>query len=371
MSAVTRLESAADELGTVTRILQGALAAGASDVHLRVGVPPIVRIEGQIVPLEHPPLEHSHIDAAARAFADWAHAGRERLSRRQCEFGCNVPEIGRFRVHAYHQKGGRAIVLRHIPDPVPDLATLRIPPVVKQIALEKHGLIAITGATGNGKSTTIAAMLSYMNRKVRRHVVTIEEPIEFVLEDDMSTFSQREVGLDVDSFAEGIAGALREDPDVVFIGELRTPSEFELALNAAETGLLVVCTMHAADSMAAVQRMINMYPTEFRASARDRIASALRAVVAQKLLPVRGGGRERVLVTEVLRSTGTVRDCVRESGRFRSLPQVLDAASHEHGTHTFDAELLKLVRAKVLDVDVARGAARSPKDLVRSLTITR
>ncbi|MEM9070788.1 MAG: PilT/PilU family type 4a pilus ATPase [Myxococcota bacterium] len=371
MSAVAVLDTSQEELTTILRILQGALASKASDIHLRVGVPPVVRIEGAIVPLDHPPLDHAQLDAAARAFANWSHADRQRLSERQCEFGCDVPDVGRFRVHLYRQRGARAAVLRHIPTPLPELAALRIPPVLKQIALSKSGLIAVTGATGNGKSTTIGAMLSYMNRKVRRHVVTIEEPIEFVFEDQMCTFSQREVGFDVASFSEGIVGALREDPDVIFIGELRTPEEFELALHAAETGLLVVCTMHAGDVMAAVQRMINMYPSDFRASVRDRLASALRAVIAQKLLPIRGGGRERVLVTELLRATGTVRDCVREAGRFRSIPQVLDSGAHEHGTHTFDAELLKLVRAKVLDLDVARGAARSPKDLVRSLTLTR
>ena len=371
MSVVESLDAMRGEVDVVVRILKGALASGASDVHLRVGVAPVVRIEGQIVPLEHPPLEHAVIDAAARAFADWSGAGRERLSARQCEFGCVIPEVGRFRVHIYRQRGGRAIVLRNIPQPVPEMSALRLPPVLKQIALEKHGLVAITGATGNGKSTTIAAMLDYMNKKVRRHIVTIEEPVEFMMHDELCTFSQREVGLDVDSFADGIKASLREDPDVVFLGELRTHTEFELALTAAEMGLLVVCTMHAPDSMMAVQRMINMYPTDFRASARDRVAGALRAVVAQKLLAVRGGGRERVMVTEVLRATGTIRECIRETGRFRSIPQVLDAGSHEHGTHTFDAQLLKMVRAKLIDVDVARAAARSPKDLVRSLTLTR
>ncbi len=369
--SVAALDSRHNELDVIVRILQGAIASGASDIHLRVGIAPVVRIEGEVIPLEHAILDHSTVEAAARGLGELAGVSRTRLSRKQVEFGCNVPEVGRFRVHVYRQRGSRAVVLRTIPSPIPEPSALRLPPVVKQIALSRHGLIAVTGATGNGKSTTIAAMLSYMNEKVRRHVVTIEDPIEFVFEDRMCTFSQREVGLDVDGFAHGMTGALREDPDVVFMGEVRTSSEFDSALAAAETGLLVIATMHSPDAVTTVQRMMNMYPQEFRASARDRIATTLKAVVGQKLLPVRGGARERVLVTEVLRSTGTVRDCIRDPGRFRSLPQVLDAGTHEYGTHTFDAQLLKMVRGKVIDVDVARGHARSPKDLVRALTITR
>jgi len=360
-----------DDEAVLVRVLRGAVAARASDVHLRVGVPPIVRLAGELVPFEHPPLALHQVEGIARILCERGGLSRERAAQRQVELSLDLEGAGRFRVHLYRQRGSRAVVLRHIPTPIPDLASLRLPPATKPIVAERSGLVVITGATGNGKSTTIASMLQHLNQTTRRHVVTLEEPIEFLLEDEHCTFSQREVGVDVASISEGITSALREDPDVILVGEARTSEELDLALSAAETGVLVIVTMHASDTLEAIQRIVHSYPSDFRSVARDRIASTLVAVVAQKLLPVRGGERERVLVTEVLRTFGMVRECIREPARFRTLPQVLDQATSEHGTHSFDAMLLQLVRSRVIDVEVARGAARNPKDIVRALTISR
>ncbi|MDH5491591.1 MAG: PilT/PilU family type 4a pilus ATPase [Myxococcales bacterium] len=358
----------AESLEVSLRILKGALAAGASDVHLRAGVPPMVRILGDLLPLEHPELHRSTIEATVAGLMAWA--GVPRMVGKQTEFSCDVPDIGRFRTHVYRQRGTLAAVLRHIPSEIPDFAALRLPPVIKQISLERQGLVVITGATGNGKSTTIGAMLEFMNRQITKHIVTLEEPIEFVFQDAECSFSQREVGRDVESFREGLVGALREDPDVIFVGEVREPDEFEVALSAAEAGHLVLCTFHSSDAQAAITRMIHMYPESFRSTARERIAAALTAVVAQKLI-VQQGGRERVLATEIVRRTPIVQECIRDPSRYRGLHAALEAGAAEYGTHGFDHQLLRLVRSRLISLDSAKAAARSPKDLVRALKLDR
>lgn len=357
-------------LETGLRIFKGAVAAKASDVHLRVGAPPLVRISGELCPFEHPPLSPEQIDATVSALMGWGGVPADSRSDKQLEFSCEVPDVGRFRVHTYRQRGGPACVVRHIPTPIPEFADLRVPAVIKRIALENRGFVLVTGATGNGKSTTIAAVLQYINRKTSKHIVTIEEPIEFVFDDDRASFSQREIGRDVDSMADGLRGALREDPDVIFIGEIRSPDEFEIALNAAEAGHLIVSTFHSTDSSSTVARMINMYPQDYRDSARQRIADSLTAIVSQRLVPQRGG-TDRILVTEVLRKTPTVQDCIRDASRFRALPAALDAATHEYGTHSLDNQLLSMLKDGLIALDTAKAAARSPKDLIRSLKLNR
>ncbi len=364
-------EISSEDETTLIRILRGAVAARASDVHLRVDASPIVRLAGDILPLEHPPLTAKQAASFSRILTERAGISPERASRDQLEFSVELEGAGRFRVHLYRQRGSHAAVMRHIPSTVPDLAALRLPPVVKPIVAERAGLVVVTGATGNGKSTSIASMLQHLNQTARRHVVTLEEPIEFLFRDDRCTFSQREIGVDVATMADGIAGALREDPDVLFVGEARTSEELDLVLSAAETGVLVFVTMHATDSLEAIQRIIHSYPSDFRAAARDRIASTLVAIIAQKLLPLRGSERDRMLVTEVLRTFGMVRECIREVGRFRTLPQVLNQGASEHGTHSFDAQLVQLVRNHVIELDVARGAARNPKEIGRAVTVSR
>lgn len=354
------------QVTALLRILQGAIKARASDVHLRADQPPLVRIDGELLALDHPKLDNSFVLNSLQALGSWADLQPQQIGARQVEFSVEVPRASRFRVHAYRQRRSQALVLRWIPSPIPEFADLRLPAVLKPIALEQRGLVVVSGATGNGKSTTIAAMLQYMNKQVARHIVTLEHPIEFLFEGDLCSFSQREIGVDVDSFEVGLTASLREDPDVIFVGEVRTPEAFEVALSAAEAGHLVVTTLHSTDVMSAIMRMIHFYPAERQNAARQRIAEATAAVVAQRLLPTRGG-QGRVAITEVLRKTPTVTECIREASRFRGLPQALDSDFHEYGTHSLDTVLLKLVRGGVIDAEVARGAARSPKDLVRQL----
>ena len=205
-----------------------------------------------------------------------------------------------------------------------------------------------------------------MNQERSKHIVTIENPIEYLFEEYRSTFSQREVGRDVDGIREGLVGALREDPDWIFVGEIRTPEEFDIALSAAEAGHVVLSTLHAQDSARAISRMIHFYPEGHRDTVRQRLADALASVISQRLVQ-RRGAKERILATEVLMRSPTVQDCIRDPNRFRGLAQALESGTSEYGTHTFDQQLIQMVRDGLIDENTARAAASSPNDLVRAL----
>jgi twitching motility protein PilT len=357
-------------LEAALRILRGAVAAKASDVHLKAGAVPRVRIRTQVVPLEHPPLSNDLVFTLLQSLAAVAGVEPGRWHGKQVDYSCEVPELGRFRVHAYRQSGQWAGVLRHIKKTIPEFSALRLPAVVKRIAALERGLVVVCGATGNGKSTTIASLLEYINQKLPKHIVTIEDPIEFVFQDNVASFSQREVGRDVDSMAQGLEGALREDPDVLFVGETRTQAEFEVALNAAESGRLVITTFHSSDVERSITRMISMYPQERQDQARNRLADIMMAVIAQKLLPQKGGN-DLILVTEVLTRSPTVVDCLRDATRLRGLTAALEKGTNEYGSHSFDQVLMGLVRDGVVAVETAKAHVHSSNDFVRALNLTR
>lgn len=368
MGATSIREREAPNLSTqaLVRILRGSLAAGASDLHLRADHAPVVRMQGELHPLEHPPLSASFIEGARDHLAGWAGTPAEKLAQKQGDFACEVPGVGRFRVHFYRQMGSAALVLRAIPTPVPSFSDLRVPPVVKRLVDLPRGLVLITGATGNGKSTTIASLLSLINEERTKHIVTIENPIEFPFHERRSTFSQREVGRDVDDVESGLIGALREDPDWIFVGEIRTQAELEIALSAGEAGHVVLSTFHSQDAVRTIHRMIGLFATSYRDAARERIADVLAGVISQRLVP-RRGSRDRVLATEVLLRAPTIQDCIREPSRIRGLHQALEAGTSEYGTHTFDQTLVSMVRDGLITPDTARAAATRPTDLVRAL----
>lgn len=351
----------------VLRILRGAVAAGASDIHLKVNGSPRVRIHGKLCPLDHPPLEEEAVQTAVGALASVARVPVERLSGKQVDFSCALPEVGRFRVHAYRQGGAVAVALRHIPAKVPDFVSLRIPPVVKRIVAEDRGLVMVTGATASGKSTTIAAMLEYIGQKLPRQVVTIEDPIEHIFEDGVASFVQREVGRDVDSYEQGLAGVLREDPDVVYVGAIRSPMEFDIALNAAESGRLVLSTSHAADTDRAISHMLSFYPRDYRDGVRHRLADVLVGILSQRLVP-KSQASEKILVTEVLTRAPAVTECVRDPSRQKSLATALESATSEYGCHSFEQTLRTLVKDKHISLDTAKANARNATDFARSLS---
>lgn len=357
-------------LEAALRILRGAVAAKASDVHLKAACAPRVRIRGQVIPLEHPPLSPELVSTLLQSLAGVAGVDPVRWQNKQVDFSCEVPDLGRFRVHAYRQNGHWAGVLRYVRKSIPDLGALRLPAVVKRIAQAERGLIMVTGATGNGKSTTIASLLEHINQKLPKHIVTLEDPIEYVFQDNIASFSQREVGRDVDSIQQGLEGALREDPDVLFVGECRTLSEFEVALHAAESGRLVITTFHATDVERALARVIAMFPNERQDQARNRLADVLQAVISQKLLPHKGSN-DLILCTEVLTRSPTVIDCIRDAQRLRAITAALEKGTNEYGSHSFDQIMMGLVRDGVLALETAKAHVHSANDFVRAMNLSR
>jgi len=368
---MTRTLDAVDRVDmALRRILKGSLHAGASDVHLRARKPPMVRLEGQLHRLEHPDLDADQVAHMTALLAAWAGVDEARLARRQCDFACEVGSVGRFRVHAYRESSCAALALRAIPNPIPDFATLRIPPVVKTLAGLQRGLILVGGATGNGKSTTVASLLERVNHEHPRHVVTVESPVEFLFEERQATFSLREIGRDVDDTESGLLGALREDPDWIFVSEIRTASELELALGAAAAGHVVISTLHASDATRAIHRMIHLYPEGRRDAVRHRLADSLASIICQRLV-VRRGSPERILAAEVLMRSPTVSDCIRHENRLKGLSKALEVGASEYGTQTFDQQLLRYVRDGVIELDTARAAATNPNDLARAVSLRR
>jgi twitching motility protein PilT len=355
-------------LEAALRILRGAVAAKASDVHVKANAPPHVRIRNQVVPLEHPPLSAEFVNTMVQALATFAGVQPHRMAEKQYDFSCEIPDLGRFRVHAYKQLGSLAATLRFIRKQVPDFNSLRLPPVIKRIAALERGLILVTGATGNGKSTTIASILDFINQKLPKHIVTLEDPIEFVFADNIGSFSQREIGRDVDTMQQGLEGMLREDPDVLMVGETRSLEEFEIVMNAAESGRLVLTTFHSSDAERSVSRMINMYPPHHQDQARSRIADTLSAVISQKLIPTKGGG-DLMLITEILTRSPTVVDCIRDPARLRALTAALEKGTNEYGSHSFDQILMTLVRDGIVSLDTAKAHVHSANDFVRTLNL--
>jgi twitching motility protein PilT len=370
MDAGQDLESRQRNLEAALRILRGAVAAKASDVHLKAGCVPRVRIRGQVVPLEHPPLTSDLVVTLLQSLAMLAGVEPARWQGKQIDYSCEVQELGRFRVHAYRQNGNWAGVLRHVRKFIPDLAQLRLPPVVKRIAHLDRGLVLVTGATGNGKSTTIASILDHVNQKLPKHIVTLEDPIEYVFTDNIASFSQREIGRDVESIQQGLEGALREDPDVLFVGETRNLAEFEVAMHAAESGRLVITTFHSSDVERALSRVISMFPNDRQDQARNRLADTLCGIISQRLVPQKGT-TDLILITEILTRSPTVVDCIRDPARMRAITAALEKGTNEHGSHSFDQVLTGLVRDGVVTLETAKAHVHSANDFVRALNLSR
>jgi twitching motility protein PilT len=360
----------ADNGELVLRILRAANTLAASDVHLRSGAPPLVRLDGDLRPLKHAPLNDHQVERAVSTLAGSAGVPPEKLTGMQADFSFKLPDGSRFRGHMYRQAGTPALVLRRIQSPIPDFASLRLPPIVKRVALADRGLVLVVGATGNGKSTTIASMMEFVNQNACKHIVTLEDPVEYVFQDHLSSFSQREVGRDVLSYDQGLLGVLREDPDIVFLGEIRTPEALEVAMNAAESGRLVLSTTHSQDTARTIARLVNMVPNDFRESLRSRLADVIVGIVAQRLI-ARKNSKSRILCTEVLTASPTVRDCIRDQTRFRGLTAALEAGTNEYGSHSFDQMLVAMVRDGLITPETAQASATNPADLVRNLKIMR
>jgi twitching motility protein PilT len=331
-----------------------------SDLHVKVGSPPMARIAGELQRLpDTEPLTRVDTErAVAEMLSDPARA-KELAAEGEVDFAFAVPGLARFRVNAFRQRGSISIVCRRIPYGVTTIEQLGLPQAVRDMAEEARGIVLVTGTTGSGKSTTLAAMVDHVNTTAQRHIVTIEDPIEFLHSDKRSVINQREVGSDTGSFGRALRRVLRQDPDIILIGEMRDEETVRTALSAAETGHLVLSTLHTADATETINRVIDFFPPHQHRQVRAMLAATLRGVVSQRLVPAIAGGR--VAALELLRTTGRVRDAIIDPEGTGTLPTIIAEGTY-YGMQTFDQALFAHVQAGRVTRDDALAMASSPQD---------
>jgi twitching motility protein PilT len=349
---------------TIDDLLSSAAALGASDLHLKAGRPPMVRVEGEILPLGDGDLTESdvegllwsilpdrlHTEFKERHEADFAH-GREEQGRQAGQ---------RFRINAFRQQGRVSIAARILQSANSDFAALGLPPVIETIIEELRGLVLVTGPTGAGKSTTLAAMIDAINATRAANIITVEDPIEFLHTDKQSMIHQREVGVDTSGFAEAMRRVLRQDPDVILIGEMRDMETIDAALKAAETGHLVLSTLHTLDAAETINRILDFFPPEHQRQVRQLLAGSLRAIISQRLVPTVGG--KRLPAVEVLINTERIAERIADADTTHEIPEVM-ASSGYYGMETFDQSILRLVASGAVTLEVGMRHATNAPDL--------
>ncbi len=341
--------------------LRFMVGRGGSDLHLKVPSPPMARIHGELQPIEGTAaLTPEDTRAALEYICRDPDLLEEFAEVGEADFSYEVEGLARFRVNAFKQRGYVSIVLRTIPAQAKSIAELGLPPVIQKLAEEPRGIILLTGTTGSGKSTTLAAMIDHINETRARHIVTLEDPIEYLHRDKQSIINQREVGHDTESFARAMRRVLRQDPDVILIGEMRDEETVRTALSAAETGHLVLSTLHTLDASETINRIVDFFPPHLQHQARVMLSTTLRGVVSQRLVQ-RAEGGARVAACEVMVVTGRVQDLILNPDETGRITEVISEGEY-YGMQTFDQSLLKLVTAGAIDEETALEAASSPHD---------
>jgi twitching motility protein PilT len=348
--------------GDLTDLLRRALRSGASDVILTAGAPPAFRINGQVVSVGGPPLTDEGSRRLVYGVLRDAQVARFEAEL-ELDFAFSLDGRHRFRGNAFLQRGSVGAVFRLVPDSVPEIESLNLPAVVEEFALAPQGLVLVTGPAGHGKSTTQAAMIHRINSRRRAHVITVEDPIEFVHANLLSVVEQREVGQDTKSFAEALRHVLREAPDVILVGEMRDPESIACALSSAETGHLVLATLHTNDSVQAVDRIVDPFPPAQQGQIRSQVSMALLGVISQRLLP-RADGKGRIPAVEILRNTTGVSHLIRE-GKTPQIYAIMETHAKD-GMRTMDAALKDLYLRGAVTYDEAAGRMRNPKMLDRA-----
>jgi len=345
------------------KILETALNAQASDVHLKPDGPVVLRVSGLLVPLTDDFLfDGELVDIANAILPD--HLVDRFNSDKEADFSYIEPEVGRYRVNMFMQRGRLSLVMRHVKEIIPTVEELNIPEIVKEIALSHRGIVLAAGSTGCGKSTTLAAMLQYLNQSDRRRVITIEDPIEYLFHDELCIISQREVGLDTLSFRAALTRVLRQDPDVIMIGEMRDAESFMAALNAADTGHLVLSTLHTTTASQSIGRILDFFPNEERDQIRMQLAGCLQAVICQRLVPA-ASGQGVYPAVEIMVNTPTVRKLLEEN-LVEKLPAAIETGN-EDGMQTFNQALLKLIQQRKVTEEAGLARATSPEQLRMNL----
>jgi twitching motility protein PilT len=345
----------------LNEILKVAIKGGASDIHLKAGLPPMFRVDGALVPLKNGDRIMPD-EIQAMAFSIMNPVQKERFEEhREADLAYGIPGLGRFRVNVFQQRGTVGIVFRVIPFGVKTAQQLFLPKVVERISQENRGLVLVTGTTGSGKSTTLAAMIEQINSERTSHIMTIEDPIEFLIRDRRSIVNQREIGVDTHSFSNALRAALRQDPDVILVGEMRDFETIETALTAAETGHLVMSTLHTLDATETINRIISVFPPYQQKQVRLQLAMILKAVISQRLVP-RADGKGRVPALEVLVSTALTRELIGDKDRTKELPDAISKGFSTYGMQTFDQSLMSLVKQGLVTYEEALKNVSNPDD---------
>ncbi len=351
------------------KLLAHGVKSGASDLHFRAGDPPAYRIDGVLRNVKHPPLSVENTrDIALILLGDPSAVDRiDELQEHDASY--SIAGVARFRVNVYRQRGSLCCILRVISGQIPSLEALKIPAQVRKLAEEERGLILVTGATGSGKSSTLAAMIDHINQTRSAHILTIEDPIEFLHRNAKASISQREIGPDTATFKTALRAALRQDPDVILVGEMRDAETIDIALKAAETGHVVFSTVHTTDASKTVGRLIGVFPADEQHQVRLRLADNLKGVVSQRLLQ-RTDGKGRVVAAEILCATKTVQEYIKDPEKTGALKDVIESGRDTYGMQSFDQHLTELYRSGAITLDVAKAAATNASDFERALNFS-
>jgi twitching motility protein PilT len=341
-------------------VLQQMVQNNASDLHLKVGRPPTLRIDGHMVSLDLPALKQEDLRSLAEQIMAPKNI-KEFSEQKESDFALAVPGVGRFRVNAYQQRGTIAYALRTVPFQAKTIAELNLPEVTERISLMPRGLILVTGITGSGKSTALASMLHYINQNRHANIITIEDPIEFLHRDIKSSINQREVGTDTNSFAQALRRVLRQDPDIILVGEIRDVDTLDTALKASETGHLVFSTLHTTDATQTINRILSFYPPHQQTEVRYMLSTALRAIISLRLVR-RADKKGRVPAAEVLVNTEAVRDQIRDMSKSLNIPQLIKEGAVPYGMQSFDQSLMNWYQKGVISYDDALFAATNPAE---------
>lgn len=342
-------------------ILSVAIKGAASDIHLKAGLPPMFRVNGRLIPLKDA-ARISAEEMNRMAVSMMNSFQRERFKQSsELDLAYGIPGLGRFRVNIFQQRGAVGIVLRAIPFKVRALAELRLPKVLEAIAMEERGLVLVTGTTGSGKSTTLAGMIDHINTHKTVHIMTVEDPIEFLIRDKRSVINQREVGVDTLSFSHALRSALRQDPDTILVGEMRDLETMETALTAAETGHLVMSTLHTLDATETIARIVSVFPPHQQRQVRLQLGAILKAVISQRLVPT-SDGKGRVAALEIMRNTPRIRELIEDKERTREIPEAIADGHVTYGMQTFDQALMLHFKNGVISYEEALRQATNPSN---------
>jgi twitching motility protein PilT len=348
------------------RLLRLGIEKGASDIHLQVGYLPLYRFNGDLVELRYKVLTAKDTEAIARMLME-ADPRQQAMDFNEIDLAFELPSEGRFRVNISRQRRFFNVVLRVIPLQIRSFEELNLPNVLRDVAHLQRGYVLVTGATGMGKSTTLATMIEEVNRARKAKIITVEDPIEFVFTHDKSIITQREVGTDTSSFSHALRAALRQDPDVIMVGEMRDLETVDMSLKAAETGHLVFSSIHTSDVSSTINRLVSFFPAEEQVNVRQRLADNLKAVVSLRLLPNKKG-TARVPAVEIMRSTRTLQECIKDPAKTSEIMDFISRGRSD-GSQTFDQHLLDLIRASKIAVETALSAATNPMDLKTKLSL--